>query len=239
MKKFIRLNECEWISLHGDYDDRVEFFHPNIENLGEKIAEFTKYCYEYMAKPHKKMTIYNFIDFWEQANIEDEVMKELWIGYNELWDEEEDWSIYQIKLDMIDTYKDGSIGDLLEQVDNNWKVDDFIKPYLEFLGYQFDTVGYPNWGYYVAINELDYEYIHDLWDGTNFYDIEVLNEQGEVVDSVCECYLSNNEDLIECVRCNFGIKEDEINLIKNECSEYFDFKQFHMIPASYNFIEVK
>lgn len=239
MKNYIELTECEWISIQGDYDDRVQFFHPKIENIGEKVASFTEYCKEYMVEDYKKMTIYNFIDFWEQKNINNDTIKDLWVDYNELWDEEEDWSIYKIKLDMIDTYKDGSIEDLMEQISNYFEMDDFIKPYLEFLGYQFGEVGYPEWGYYVALNELEFEYICDLWDGTNFYDIDILNEQGEVVDSVYECYLNNNEDLEECVENHFGINKDEINLIKNECSEYFDFKQFQMIPASYDFVEVK
>lgn len=140
---------------------------------------------------------------------------------------------------MIDTFQDGGMEYLIQQVTNYFEVDDFIQPYLEFLGYQFGQVGYPEWGYYVATNELEYQYISDFWNGANFFDMNLLNEQGEVVECTSQCHLTNDEDLEICVKDYFGIKKDEINLIKNECSEYFDFKQFEMIPTSYNFIRVK
>lgn len=237
MKNYIELRYCEWIE---DCDDRVKFFDRDDRELVSKIVEFTEYCNEYMTQLYKKMTIYNFIDFLEQSKMEDDVIKELWISYNDLWDkEEEDWSIYQIKLDMIDTYKNGSIEDLVKYVDNCFEVDDFLKPYIEFLGYQFGTVGYSPWAYYIAINKLEYNYIDDLWNGSRFYDVDLLDEQGEVIEGLCQCYLTSDEDLEILARREWKIDRDNINLIKNENSEFFNFKQYAMIPASYDFIEVK
>lgn len=237
MKVYIKLSNSPYID--EDYEDRVKYLYTNNQSTGTTIIDFTNYCNQFINKKNKKVTIYNLIDFWEQANIDSETIKELWIEYKQLWDDDEILNDYHLKLDMIDEFKNGGIEKLLNEIDDYFKIDEFISPYLEFLGYQCIRLDCSSVGYCIATNNLTYGYLCDLWECNNFYDIEILDEQGNIIDNLCECYLPNNEDLAECVDENFNIKKDEINLINNDCSQYFNFNKYNMIPINYKFKAIK
>lgn len=57
-----------------------------------------------------------------------------------------------------------------------------FKKFAEMFNLSFDTVGYSPWSYYIALPDLDYNYILDLYEGNNFYSVIIYedNENGEL-----------------------------------------------------------
>ena len=105
------------------------------------------------------------------------------------------------------------------------------------LSLYIDTVGYSPWCYYIAPDEKYHQLANDLWNGYNFYDIDILDEKGGMVDCLANCYITSNEDLKIYADEYFGISENDILLVENSCSEYFDFKKVTKQVKEYEFLE--
>ena len=222
----------------NDYD--VKYITSN-DNWAECFIEFCEHCEEYDINSNIP-TIRNFFKFYEHQGYEVGAIIDFWEAeeYFDYNSEELSLNYKQCKREIMNYYRrQEDLQEFLEKMEDYINRDDLYIEYPQYLGYNAGTVGYSDWAYYITLGDIDYNFVQDLWEGWNFYDIAILNDKGEYVDGVNECYLPNNKDLIDCVECNFGINRDEIHLIKNECSRYLDFKQYEMIPASYDFIEVK
>ena len=130
------------------------------------------------------------------------------------------------------------LNELYGEVDLKLLVDvydyyDFVQEYIKYLGYKTGTVGYSDWSYYITIEGEDF--VTDLYEGYNFYDTALLDENGEVLDSVGWIYAPNELDLIDVIKCEYGIDEKNIILVDNDKSRYFNLPKAKMEVASYKF----
>lgn len=83
---------------------------------------------------------------------------------------------------------------------------------------QFGTVGYSPWSYYIALPDMNKEFISDLWDGYNFYDFYMyeLNEDNELEQVDCLTSYVNNldfKDYDDAIKDYFDI--DDYKIIEN------------------------
>lgn len=83
---------------------------------------------------------------------------------------------------------------------------------------QFGTVGYSPWSYYLSLPDFNQEYINDLYEGYNFYDLYMyeLNEDNELEQvefSVSYINSLNFDDYDEAIKECFGI--DDYKIIEN------------------------
>lgn len=237
MKKYIELSED--FEMNG-MDWKVKFIDEG-ESWATQFMEFTEYCSNYVPN-HKIPTIRQFFKFFEKEDIDKNIIIEFWENeeYFDYNTEDLELDYDTCKKEMMTYYhKSVDFEEFLDRIEDYLNNETLFIDFPLFCGYNAGIVGYSDWTYYIAPYDINEDFVRDLWEGWNFYDIAILNDTGEVVDSVCECYISNNEELEDCIKCNFGIEKEDIKLIDNECSRYFDFKKYKMIPASYNFMEVK
>lgn len=237
MKQYIRLNASE---IYNSMEYGVRFLSDN-ELWSEAFIGFCEYCKEYNINSNIP-SMRNFFKFYEQKGYEVGAIIDFWEN-EEYFDYEEDnlsLNYKQCKIEMLNYYRNtADMYEFFDRFEDYMNKDDLYIEYPQFLGYNAGTVGYSDWSYYITTEDNDENFVQDLWEGWNFYDVEILDEQGVYSNNICNCYLPNDEDLIECVKCNFGISENEINLIDNEFTTYFNLKKYAMIPASYEFVEVK
>lgn len=141
--------------------------------------------------------------------------------------------VYEIENDdedYIDFYtliEDGYIYEIFEFLENDVAYNDLENIYndiCELNNCKFGTVGYSNWTYYIAYDDVDVEFVRDLWEGYNFYILETIVD-GEVEDSVGGCYIPNVETLDQYVLDHFGIQSNDYYLVDNDESTYYDKKK--------------
>lgn len=117
-------------------------------------------------------------------------------GYYEL----EDIETNEDFRDLLEDNRD-ILDDLLYYIsqEENKSEDDIINELLNQVGYNFDTVGYSPWSYYIAPIDLDYNYIYDLYHGYNFYTVELIQngEPTEITDFVYVTTLKEMDDFIQ------------------------------------------
>lgn len=122
-----------------------------------------------------------------------------------------------------DLIRSGYTRELLDYVAGDIKdlrdLDDFANT----LGCMVGTVGYSPWCYFVAADYVKIDYIQDLFDGQNFYDLIQLDENNDVVDSVGWCYITDDNELELQVYEHFTL--DDFWLIDNDAAKYFTHKR--------------
>ena len=77
-----------------------------------------------------------------------------------------------------------------------------------------------DWGYSLVSDDIDSEYVEDLWNGSNWYWVEVNHSDGGY-DSLGALYIRNKEDLDEALVDHFGVYD--YYLINNEIANYYMF----------------
>ena len=152
--------------------------------------------------------------------------------------------IYEIENDdedYIDFYtliEDGYIYEIFEFLENHVAYNDLENIYnniCELNNFKFGIVGYSNWSYYIAYDDVDKEFIRDLWEGYNFYILETIVD-GEVEYSVGGCYILDVETLDQYVLDHFGIQSNDYYLVDNDESTYYDKKKVKEIEhTSYSY----
>ena len=92
------------------------------------------------------------------------------------------------------------------------------------LGLQVGSAGYSNWATIIAYKDLNINYLKDLWDGYNFYDIRIHDNQGCLIDSISELWYPDIklEDIKEDIRDYFNI--DKPVFVDNDIVQYIDIK---------------
>lgn len=112
--------------------------------------------------------------------------------------------------------------------------EDIINMILNEIGVKFGTAGYSPWSYYLALENMSYDFIEDIYSGYNFYDISQYNESGDILDSVCLIYINNSTELIDALKDNFIFDVDDfIYLENNEVVEYFEHEKFKKVDSYY------
>lgn len=108
--------------------------------------------------------------------------------------------------------------------------DYFHEDFLEYLGLQMGTVGYSQWSHFVTLKDMSINYITALWEG-GLVSIEQIDEDGDMIDSMMMVYYENSDDLLETIKYYFDTVEgEEIVLVENEITEYFDVPKAREIP---------
>ncbi|AXY81281.1 hypothetical protein AVP_165 [Aerococcus phage vB_AviM_AVP] len=101
--------------------------------------------------------------------------------------------------------------------EENKSEDDIINELLNQVDYTFDTVGYSGWSYYIAPNDLDYNYIYDLYHGYNFYTVELI-QNGESLEITDFVYLNSLKELDDFIQSTWNLEEYEID--QEDLEEY-------------------
>lgn len=202
-----------------------------ITYLGEsldivKALEGTKYVFENRGEsvPEWSEMVRNWLGSEAKVN---GLVKEL----QEYYIHEEDLGYYETLEDFF--FEDPEYF-IAEIIDNTEKAFEFF----EANDIQFGTVGYSPWSYFIA--PMYYEnssFVQDLWEGWYFYSVSLIDENGEVKDSVCEVYIPDTEPLKDVVKGYFGLKD--FYLVDNEEASYMDVKkvrEIEKIERSYKII---
>ena len=92
------------------------------------------------------------------------------------------------------------------------------------LGLQVGSAGYSNWATIIAYKDLNINYLKDLWDGNNFYDMQLYDNQGNMMESISELWYPDLEleEIQSYIKAYFGI--DNPVFIDNEIVQYIDIK---------------
>lgn len=104
---------------------------------------------------------------------------------------------------------------------------------------KYGRTGYSPWTHYITFDYMDYGYIQDLWEGYNHYDITLIDSvTGDMIDSICQCYILDDKELKTCILEHFGISE--FYLVDNEASKYFhhDKKVKEVAKTTFNYISI-
>lgn len=182
-------------------------------------------------KPLNSNTFYQYIDEMEDKM---DILINI-IDYAVFFDHEEDLELYNYK--GLKTILKEWYGEIdFKTLYNFYGYNDFLQEYIEFLGYKTGIVGHSQWSYYITVEDEDY--VKDLYEGCNFYDIAILNESGEVIGSLCWIYAPDEFNLQCGISCNFDINMEDIVLVDNNTSEFFNLPKVKKVVDSYKFINV-
>ena len=92
------------------------------------------------------------------------------------------------------------------------------------LGLQVGSAGYSNWATIIAYKDLNINYLKDLWDGNNFYDMQLYDNQGNMMESISELWYPDLEleEIQSYIKAYFGIENPVF--IDNDIIQYIDIK---------------
>lgn len=218
----------------------------NIVRLELDMGSIDPYEYDIIYLDRLSYIINHIINL--NSNIKDNIITEKDIFHNLVRGEENYY---------LEILKDYDYGDYiydLEELEKFTNLQDYIDAFseidlLDFLldvddienictknNCQFGTVGYSPWSYYIAYKDVEYSFIRDLYEGSDWYCISLWSEEGDILDSVGGVYAPNIEELDNVVSDYFGLEPDSYYLIDNIYTEYFDkpkVKEF--ITKNYHF----
>lgn len=237
MQKYIELSED--FEMDG-MDWEVKFIDEG-ESWGAQFMEFAEYCSNYVSN-HKIPTIRQFFKFFEQEELDENIIIEFWEHEKCFDDDSEDLELdYDTcKKEMITYYhKSVDFEEFLDRVEDYLKEAVLFIGFPVFCGYNAGIVGYSDWAYYIAPQDISSEFVRDLWEGWNFYKVAVYDEKMNLLDCLGDCYITSNNELLDVLTCNFDIEEENIRLIDNELSRNFNFKTYEPRPIEYEFVEVE
>ena len=250
-KHFIELEYSR--QIYTDYlDDQVQFtyeerllysyngkyneLNPELEKMTEKlnhneaeqpsIYNFIRYIYKKLKPRDKDLFAQAILDYpqesyklYKQAQTEDEAI-EILADYSLIY------GLYSVDLSpYFETAEHFGV-----------KVD--LMGYLKSLNLAIGSVGYSPWGEYVCIASCeDNHFYNDLWNGYNFYDALVYDEDGDIIDSCCNFYLPDSKKDIDEVLYTFGLDKESTYLVDNDASQYFKGLPFaeKQVEYSYSF----
>ena len=209
MTRYFEINYTDYID--EDYTDNIiynrcnnmDVFIENITDLYNK-ANNTDLTEEQM-----------FTQYIKTKNITKEQLNDIKEYLTDFQDIDE-----EITLDNIynNCYDYSYVEDILEIIANNNY--DIREDLAEFYNINYGTVGYSDWNYYWDITD-NIELVRDLWEGWNFYDIAEVNENLEYLDSIGQCYITSEKEIVEYLGDYFGVEEKDIVLIDNGAVDYF------------------
>ena len=218
----------------------------NIVRLELDMGSIDPYEYDIIYLDRLSYIINHIINL--NSNIKDNIITEKDIFHNLVRGEENYY---------LEILKDYDYGDYiydLEELEKFTNLQDYIDAFseidlLDFLldvddienictknNCQFGTVGYSPWSYYIAYKDVEYSFIRDLYEGSDWYCISLWSEEGDILDSVGGVYAPNIEELDNVVSDYFGLEPDSYYLIDDIYTEYFDkpkVKEF--ITKNYHF----
>ena len=196
---------------------------PNSYNI-EEMIEFIANFYEYTGKPYE-----SDIDLTDSGEIKKALMKSFEDDDN-LKHVLEEFSEEYLDTELDEKYKnfdeiieDRLYYELFEEV-IGWVDDEvLIDRLMELTGFRLQRmygISQSDWGYSLVSDDIDNEYVEDLWSGNNWYWVEVNHSDGSY-NSVGALYIRSKEDLDEALVDHFGVYD--YYLINNEIANYYMF----------------
>ena len=198
---------------------------PNSNNI-EEMIEFIADFYEYTGKTYESN-----IDLTDCMDIKNELMKSF----------EDDDNLHHVLEEFSEEYLDTELDEKYENFDEiiedrlyyelfeeviGWVDEEvLLDKLMELTGFRLQRM-YGNaqgdWGYSLVSDDIDSEYVEDLYSGNNWYWVEVNHSDG-VYDSLGALYIKNKEDLDEVLSYYFGVYD--YYLINNEIANYYMFDE--------------
>ena len=215
MKTIFELRNSEYINIE-DFTDGVKFY----ERLGYKdLLEF--------LTTHNKDDLLSVKHLIKHANDEfNYYLEDLYTWY---YDEDE-CTFDEFKKEFIieDDFDLELYDFMLNELNKNQ-----LEAILNEINIKFGTVGYSPWSYYIALDDISDEFINDLYNGYNIYDITQYNPEGHMLDSLACVYAPNTSDLIECIEYNFILDETDENiyLVENDASLYIEHEKIKKVQT--------
>src|SRR5699024_7848678 len=127
---------------------------------------------------------------------------------------------YMDYLEELSGYLNGNdfIYEALDNLEEYYFIDeweDVLNAILNKLGFKLVRFNVDRSSTCDAIASIDFcdDFIIDLGSGENFYTITQYDENGDILDSLSECYIKDETDLKECINEYFNNGSDHINII--------------------------
>ena len=116
----------------------------------------------------------------------------------------------------------------------DYLTDDQLGWILSEIGVKIGTAGYSPWSYYIALEDIKDDFIEDIYNGYNMYDIIQYDEAGDFLDALHMVYAPNTSDLIACINGYFILnKDDYIYIEENEASMYIEHEKIKKVQTYY------
>ena|SRR5699024_1766387 len=242
MVKYYELKHVEYINVN-DYMDGLQFFHID-RWIGINVLDI----FDYILKLEDKGRL-------TELNL---TVKDIYncnkYAFYDLIQHELDFNNYEHDYDYIDYLytleewlnDDGyiyeALENLLQYTDDN-DLENILNQLLNKLGYKVVEFSVSRSESFIAIAPIDFcdDFIIDLGNGVNFYTINEYDDNGDILDSLSECYIKDETDLKECINEYFINNSDHINIVDNDEAYYLiknnkTFKRFNkIIEEHYSF----
>lgn len=224
-KRLLYRDDILYYMLDSKLEEMIEKLDQN-EIKQPSIYNFMAYIYKKLKPRDKDLFAQAVLDYpqesyklYKQAQTEDEAI-EILADYSLIY------GLYSVDLlPYFETAEHFGV-----------KVD--LIGYLKSLNLAIGSVGYSPWGEYVCIASCeDGNFYDDLWNGYNFYDAFVYDEDGEIIDSCCNFYLPDTKKDIDEVLYTFNLDKESTYLVDNDASQYFEGLPFaeKQVEYSYSF----
>ena len=217
MKTIFELRNSEYINVE-DFTDGVKFY----EKLSyDDLMEF--------LTTHNKDDLLSVKHLLKYA--EDEFNEYLEDQYTWQYDEDE-CTFEEFKEEFI--VEDDFNYELYEFL-IDYVPDDQMEWILNEIGVKIGTVGYSPWSYYIALESVSSDFIDDLYNGYNIYDITQYDENGIELDNLSWVYAPNTSDLIDYIKDYFILNETDENiyLVENDASAYIEHEKIKKVATYY------
>lgn len=111
-----------------------------------------------------------------------------------------------------------------------------LKNILKEIGVKFGTVGYSPWNYYIALYDVSDDFISDLFEGYNIYDIIQYDTDGNMMDSLYSVYAPDASDLISYIKDYLILENNDDEIIyleENDASMYIEHEKIKKVKSYY------
>ena len=218
--------ELHYLDMYDTAESGIKMYYnetPNCEYV-EEMIEFITEFYKCTGKPYE-----SDIDLTDSGEIKKALMQSF-ENNDELKHVLEEFSEEYLDTELGERYEsfdeiieDGAYYELFDEVlgwvDEKALVDRLMGLTSFRLQQMYgDTQG--DWGYSLVSDDIDSEYVEDLYSGNNWYWIEI-NRSDSGYDSLGALYIRNKEDLDEALVDHFGVYD--YYLINNEIANYYMF----------------
>lgn len=195
---------------------------PEYKDVLETIMELNKKI------NNEEITIYDMLRKYMEHNLTGEEREEIFREITEYHGNEE---FYKDVYELLD---DGFVYEILEYLQED---KEFLEKIASLYDCVFGTVGYSPWAYYLAWGDLERSFIRDLYEGWHWYHLALLDEEGNVIESVGGCYIPETSDLHSYVKDYFGIEKNDYWLVDNTEATYFDHKKIKEVTdINYSYV---
>lgn len=161
-----------------------------------------------------------------------------------------DWSITEIWEDHLEDYEKEAFDNDIEifKTEGTAEIADIALETIEIKDFEiiaelfdcnFGTVGYSPWAYFLSWKDVDHNFVRDIYEGWNWYSLQLLDMEGNFEDSISGIYAASEKDLLTAIKDHFGLSEKEFYIVDNDNTTYFNLekvKEIQDINYSYQVV---